>query len=119
MTKPLALGKAVHKGIEMLIQGYTLEEAVCEGFIEADFHPQVERSEVESLVKKSPVHAGMGETEVHFQLPSPILLQPHSYRATLIWLSKTNLVYGLSIGKPIGNRTTFSTTCSLPCMRGC
>ncbi|EGL84290.1 hypothetical protein CathTA2_0153 [Caldalkalibacillus thermarum TA2.A1] len=69
MTKPLALGKAVHKGIEMLIQGYILEEAVCEGFIEADFHPQVERSEVESLVKKSPVHAGMGETEVHFQLP--------------------------------------------------
>ncbi|GGK37271.1 hypothetical protein GCM10010965_32620 [Caldalkalibacillus thermarum] len=107
MTKPLALGKAVHKGIEMLIQGYILEEAVCEGFIEADFHPQVERSEVESLVKKSPDTREWGRQKYISNSHSPILLQPHSYRATLIWLSKTNLVYALSIGKPIGNRTTF------------
>lgn len=69
VTKPLALGKAVHVGIEKRIQGYTLEDAIVEGYIATGFHPEVERTEMESLIKKAPVETGMGETEVHFELP--------------------------------------------------
>jgi hypothetical protein len=77
VSKPLALGKAVHKGIEMMIQGHDLEKAVLAGFVEADFHPEVEREELQNLIQKAPVQPGIGETEVHFELPlAPSLSAP-------------------------------------------
>lgn len=66
-TKPLALGKAVHKAIELRIQGATEQEAILQGIIEADFHPEVTRDEIESLLDRAPVLEG--QTEVHFELP--------------------------------------------------
>ncbi|WP_245001163.1 RecB family exonuclease [Caldalkalibacillus thermarum] len=69
VTKPLALGKAVHKAIEKIIAGDSFEEAVTAGIIEVDFHPEVEREEIEKLVQKAPVQPDMGKTEVHFELP--------------------------------------------------
>jgi CRISPR/Cas system-associated exonuclease Cas4 (RecB family) len=66
VTKPLALGKAVHKGIELFIQGASEEEAVLEALIECDFHPEVTRDEVVTLMHSAPEITG--ETEVHFEL---------------------------------------------------
>lgn len=66
---PLALGKAVHKAIERVINGDSHSEAVLKGLVEADFHPEVEKAEVEKLLNNAPVRKGMGETEVHFRLP--------------------------------------------------
>jgi len=67
VTKPLALGKAVHKGIELLIQGADEEEATVAALIECDFHPEVTREEIASLMRSAPVMEG--RTEVHFELP--------------------------------------------------
>lgn len=69
MTKPLALGKAVHKALERIIEKTDFEDAVFEGWAEADFHPEVEREELEELVRSAPVYPGMGETELYFCLP--------------------------------------------------
>lgn len=69
VTKPLALGKAVHKAIERLIEGARFKEAVLDGWAESDFHPEVGREELEGLVRSAPVSPGMGEAEVHFCLP--------------------------------------------------
>lgn len=70
VTKPLALGKAVHKGNELIInKGLSLEEATYEGLLEVDFHPEVTYVETFRLIKNAPVYQGMGETELHFQLP--------------------------------------------------
>lgn len=66
-TKPLALGKAVHKAIELQIQGTGEKEAILQGIVEADFHPEVTSEEVESLLKRAPII--QGQTEVHFELP--------------------------------------------------
>lgn len=67
VTKPLALGKAVHKGVELRLQGASDEEAVMAAIIESDFHPEVEREEMERLIRVAPTLKG--ETEVHFELP--------------------------------------------------
>lgn len=67
VTKPLALGKAVHKAIELLIQGAGEEEAVVAGIIECDFHPEVSRDEIKNLMHRVPVVEG--KPEVHFELP--------------------------------------------------
>jgi hypothetical protein len=69
ITKPLALGKAVHKSIEAFINGMPLKEAIFEGYSECDFHPAVSISEIAELVKRAPVTKNMGETEVYFRLP--------------------------------------------------
>ncbi|CAI8948846.1 PD-(D/E)XK nuclease family protein [Brevibacillus sp. IT-7CA2] len=69
VTLPLALGKATHKGIECRINtGCSIEEAVIEGFIEADFHP-ISRTDLVWLIRSAPVYNGMGKTEGHFLLP--------------------------------------------------
>lgn len=68
VTKPLALGKAVHKAIERIIAGDRQKEAVLKGMIEADFHPEVTAEEIEQLLKNAPIRQGMGQTEVHFQI---------------------------------------------------
>jgi len=67
VTKPLALGKAVHKAIELLMQGADEEEAVIAALIECNFHPQVTRDEVVSLMRSAPVLEG--KAEAHFELP--------------------------------------------------
>lgn len=68
-TLPLALGKATHKGIEAIInRGCSLEEAVMEGLIEADFYP-MSRTDLVWLIRSAPVYKGMGKTEGHFILP--------------------------------------------------
>lgn len=69
VTLPLALGKAVHKAIEEVINGTSHSEAVLKGLEEADFHPEVKKDEVEKLIKNAPIREGMGETEVYFRFP--------------------------------------------------
>lgn len=77
VTKPLALGKAVHKAKELLINGSTEDEAVLSAFVECDFHPEVTRDEIVELMLNAPNFEG--ETEVHFMLPlepgSKLMLQ--------------------------------------------
>ena len=68
-TYPLALGKGVHKAIEDKIKGVSHSEAVLNGMIEADFHPEVTMEELSDLVSHAPIQENMGETEIHFQLP--------------------------------------------------
>ncbi|MFD1362781.1 PD-(D/E)XK nuclease family protein [Lentibacillus salinarum] len=69
VTKPLALGKAVHKAIEEMINGDSLENAIQKGWIDADFHPEVTGTEIKQLVKKAPIHKEMGKTEQYFRFP--------------------------------------------------
>ena len=69
MTLPLALGKAVHKAIEDKINGVGHREAVLNGLIEADFHPEVRAEDVSFLTSRSNAAPGMGKTELHFKLP--------------------------------------------------
>ncbi|HET7658424.1 MAG TPA: PD-(D/E)XK nuclease family protein [Bacillales bacterium] len=69
VTKPLALGKAVHKAIELVIKGKTVDQAVLTGWLEADLHPDVTQMEIKELLQNAPVQPGMGETEVYFRLP--------------------------------------------------
>lgn len=69
VAKPLALGKAVHKAIEKIIEGRSVEDSVLEGYAECDFHPEVSIDEISHLVRNAPVYKNMGETEVYFCLP--------------------------------------------------
>lgn len=69
MTYPLALGKGVHKAIEDKINGISHSEAVLNGMIEADFHPEVTLEEMSDLVGRAPIQKNMGATEVYFKLP--------------------------------------------------
>ena len=68
-TYPLALGKGVHKAVEDKINGVSHSEAVLNGMIEAEFHPEVTMDEMSELVSHAPIKENMGETEIHFQLP--------------------------------------------------
>lgn len=107
VTKPAALGKAVHKAIEMVVKGSDPKEAVLNGIVEVDFHPEVSSEEVEELLKKAPVTSEMGETEVYFRLPlsdSPSAPEIQGYIdlvkqgewETTLWDWKTNhKVYGV------------------------
>lgn len=69
VTLPLALGKAAHKTIELKIKGMEHDEAVRQGWIESDFHPEVTFNEIDYLSKRAKIYVGMGDTEVHFNLP--------------------------------------------------
>lgn len=79
VTKPLALGKAVHKAIELIIQGEAKDSAIIQGLAESEFHPEVSVQEVKWLVERAPIREGMGKVETHFKLPledspnSPVL----------------------------------------------
>jgi PD-(D/E)XK nuclease superfamily len=68
-TYPLALGKGVHKAVEDKINGMFHSEAILNGMIEAEFHPEVTMDEMSKLVSHVPIKENMGETEIHFQLP--------------------------------------------------
>ncbi|GAB3051579.1 RecB family exonuclease [Virgibacillus ainsalahensis] len=69
MTKPLALGKAVHQAIDDKINGLTHEEAVLNGYAEAGFHEELTQQEISELVERAPIQPKMGENEVYFKLP--------------------------------------------------
>lgn len=69
LTLPLALGKGTHKGIEVKINGANHSEAVLEGYIEAEFHPDINVGELSKLILNAPLHRVNGETEIHFVLP--------------------------------------------------
>jgi len=69
ITQPLALGKAVHKAIEDKIKGVEHEEAVLNGYMEAEFHSELSYEDISELTAKASVHPGMGETETYFKLP--------------------------------------------------
>lgn len=72
ITYPLALGKAVHKAIEDKMNGASHDEAITNGIIEVDFHPDVTKNELSSLVWKAPIKGKnkiVGETEVYFKIP--------------------------------------------------
>lgn len=69
ITYPLALGKGVHKAIEDKINGKSHEEAIANGLVEAEFHPEVTKDELSLLVHNAPIYEINGETEVHFNIP--------------------------------------------------
>ncbi|MFD2658503.1 RecB family exonuclease [Gracilibacillus thailandensis] len=69
VTKPLALGKAVHKSLEQLVKGTDFEEAIKQGLIECDFHEEVTPDEIRELVRKAPIQNLEGETELYFRIP--------------------------------------------------
>lgn len=77
VTKPLALGKAVHKAIELKIQGAEVEDAITSAIIESDFHPEVTHEEISSLTQRVPQVSG--QTEVHFVLPLGSGIQIQGY----------------------------------------
>lgn len=68
VTDALALGRAVHRTIELIIGGADVEEAIHIAYAESDFHPGVRREELERLVRNAGVRPGMGETERHFEI---------------------------------------------------
>lgn len=68
-TFPLALGKAVHKSIQDRLNDISLQEALMNGFIEADFHPNVTKKELSWLTKSAPIFQVRGEVELHFKIP--------------------------------------------------
>lgn len=68
-TKPLAIGKAVHKAIESIIKGAGFDEAILNGYAECDFHVEVSIEEISNLVKNASATKNMGETETYFRLP--------------------------------------------------
>lgn len=69
ITQPLALGKAVHKAIEDKIQGVSHDEAVMNGYMEAEFHNEVKFDDISKLAAKAPIQKNMGEIETYFKLP--------------------------------------------------
>lgn len=102
VTKPLALGKAVHKAIELKINGESEEEAVTAGIIEADFHPEVTGEEINTLLSRAPIE--YGETEVHFQLTlgSGISLQGY-----VDWIKEDRFKDWKSNWRPYGANDTW------------
>lgn len=68
-TYPLALGKGVHKAIEDRMKGFTHEDAVLNGLIEAEFHEEVTKEELSWLTANAPIHRMSGEVERYFKIP--------------------------------------------------
>ena len=72
-TYPWAVGKGVYKAIEDKANGVGHTEAVLNGMIEADFHPEVTMEELSVIVSHAPIQENMGKTEIYFQLPFSFL----------------------------------------------
>ncbi len=69
---PLALGKAVHKAIEMRLKGFPEDAALARGFIEANFKRELNFNEVQKLMRRVPYEKYIGNLEAvefSFQLP--------------------------------------------------
>lgn len=69
VTYPLALGKGVHKAIEDKLEGLDHNSAVENGMKEAEYHPNVTRSELGWLTSNAPIHEIYGDIEIYFKLP--------------------------------------------------
>lgn len=69
VTLPLALGKATHKGIQDKINGISHEEAVINGYIEAEFFPGLTYEEISELINNAKLPINPVQTEVYFELP--------------------------------------------------
>lgn len=72
VTEPLVLGKAVHKAIELILKGDSLDDALLEADMEAELI--LNSSELKNLVEKAPIRQGEGlekgvEIEKYFKLP--------------------------------------------------
>src|SRR5690625_3243745 len=69
---PLALGKGIHKAIEDKMNSAPHNEAVINGLIEAEFHPEVSMDELSKLTWNAPIQGKnkiAGETEIYFKIP--------------------------------------------------
>lgn len=70
ITLPLALGKAVHKTLEDKIKGVNHDEAVLNGLIESDFHPEVEANEIDKMTRYVDLPSlHNGKVEYYFKIP--------------------------------------------------
>lgn len=69
VTLPLALGKATHRGIQDKINGIPHEEAVINGYIEAEFFPGLTYEEISVLVNNAKLPVEPVHTEMYFELP--------------------------------------------------
>ncbi|MBA2176842.1 PD-(D/E)XK nuclease family protein [Halobacillus locisalis] len=69
VTRPLALGKAVHKAIECLLNGFSVDESVANGIIDVNFHEEVSREDILYFLERTPFGNLRGETELHFRTP--------------------------------------------------
>ena len=72
ITEPLALGKAVHKAIELMLNGSDLNDALLDAEMESEV--PIHSEELRNLVKKAPIRKGEGlengtEIEKYFKLP--------------------------------------------------
>lgn len=72
VTLPLALGKAVHKAIELILKGHDLEDALISADMESELI--LDTNELRKLVEKAPILKGEGlrkgvEVEKYFMLP--------------------------------------------------
>ena len=73
--------------MEDKINGVSNLEAVLNGVIEAEFHPEVTMDEMSELVSHAPIKENMGETEIHFNYLFLIKIQPRFYKAISVLLS--------------------------------
>lgn len=99
-TKPLALGKAVHKALQVLVDGErSIDDAIKKGLIKCGFHPDVKPNEIRLLVESVPYEKLEGETEYYFRLPlflhqnSPVIegyIDLWNETETEFWDYKTN-----------------------------
>lgn len=72
VTLPLALGKAVHKAIELRLKGFPKDTSIARGFQEANFHKELSFSEVDKLTRHVKLNRYLGKLEAvefSFQLP--------------------------------------------------
>ena len=69
VSKPLALGKAVHNAIEDKIKGVDHTEAILNGWIETNFHSEVTLDEINELASRAKIYPNKGDTEKRFKLP--------------------------------------------------
>lgn len=72
ITLPLALGKAVHKAIELILKGMELEDALIYAAMESELILDIH--ELRRLIERAPIVKGEGlkegvEVEKHFLLP--------------------------------------------------
>lgn len=72
VTLPLALGKAVHKAIELILKGHDIEDALIDAAMESEMI--LDFNELKTLVEKAPILKGEGlregvEVEKYFKLP--------------------------------------------------
>ncbi|MGE7920653.1 PD-(D/E)XK nuclease family protein [Viridibacillus sp. NPDC093762] len=95
-TLPLALGKGVHKAAEERLQGAMLEDSLISGFIEANFHPDLQKDAMARLVAKVPVkrlEKRVLEIEKHFQLPLAPTLNAPIIQGYIDLLTKDGCLY--------------------------